>query len=75
MAVRRIKHLSKGYAALLVDPKVQADLKRRAQRIADAAGGDVVAESSTPRRRARASVIAPNGDPGNRILRNLDSGR
>ena len=75
MAVRRIKHLSKGYAALLVDPKVQADLKRRAQRIAAAAGGDVVAESSTPRRRARAAVSAPNVDPGNRILRNLDAGR
>ena len=79
MAVRRVKHLSKGYAALLVDQKAQADLVRRAERIAAAAnasGGDVVVEPSAPiHTRNRVAIIAPMGDPGNSILRNLDAGR
>ena len=77
----RVVHHSKGYAALLKHPRLQADLERRARAIAEAADAastwrPVVAESSDPiRRRNRAAVIAPMGDPHNLILRNMDSGR
>ena len=72
----RVKHHTKGYAALLKHPAVLADLEQRAQRIAGAAGKGVVAETSDPiRRRNRAAVVAPNGDPDNRIIRALDAGR
>lgn len=71
----RIKHHSKGYAALLKHPAVQADIERRAQAVATAAGEGIVAESSTPIRRARAAVVAPRGDSDNRIIRALDAGR
>ena len=76
----RIKHHSKGYAALLRHPAILANLERRARAIAEAADADgrrpVVAETSAPiRRRNRAAVIAPMGDPHNQILRNLDAGR
>lgn len=76
--VARVKHHTKAYRELLTDPKVQADLKRRAARIADAAGGKskgFVAESSTPRKRARAAVIATRGDSNNAMIRSLDAGR
>lgn len=73
----RIKHHSKGYATLLKAPAIQADLERRARQIAAATGDpDIVAESSAPiRTRARAAVIAPQGDPENKIIHALDSGR
>lgn len=73
----RVKHHSKAYAALLREPKVLADLQDRAERIAAATGdSEIVAEASTPvRKRARAAVIAPMGDPKNKILRSLDAGR
>lgn len=72
----RLKHHSKGYAALIKHPALQRDLERRARAIAEAAGGDVVAEGSTPiRKRNRAAVVAPGGDSDNTILRNLDAGR
>ena len=73
----RVKHHSKGYAALLKHRNVQADLVRRAQRIAAATGDpDIVAESSAPiRTRARAAVVAPQGDPDNLIIHALDAGR
>lgn len=73
----RVKHHSKGYAALLKAPAIQSDLERRAQRIAAATGDpDIAAESSAPiRTRARAAVIAPQGDPNNKIIHALDAGR
>lgn len=73
----RIKHHAKGYAALLKDAGVQADLDRRAERIAAATGDpDIVAESSAPvHTRARAAVVAPGGDTHNKIIRALDAGR
>lgn len=73
----RIVHHAKGYAALLRDPKILADLSRRAEAIASATGdGDIVAETSDPiRRRNRAAVVAPAGDPGNKIIKALDAGR
>lgn len=77
--VERVKHNAKGYRELLTDPKVQADLLARARRIAAAAGGRsagfVVPEPPTPRKRARAAVIATRGDSDNRMIRNLDAGR
>ena len=73
----RIVHHSKGYAALIKHSNVQADLESRARRIAAATGDpDIVAESSAPiRTRARAAVIAPQGDPNNKIIHALDAGR
>ena len=75
----RVQHLSKGYAALLRSAKAQADLVRRAERIAAAAnasGGEVVVEPSDPiRTRNRVAIVAPKGDSENAILRNLDAGR
>ena len=75
----RVQHLSKGYAALLRSAKAQADLVRRAERIAAAAnasGGDVVVEPSAPiHTRNRVAIVAPKGDPDNLIIRNLDAGR
>ena len=73
----RVKHHNKGYAALIKTPAIQADLERRAQRIAAAASDpDIVAESSAPiHTRARAAVIAPRGDPENKIIHALDAGR
>lgn len=77
MARVRVKHNSRGYAALLKDPAVVADVFERAARIAEATGDpDIVAESSTPvRKRARAAVIATRGDSDNRMIRSLDFGR
>jgi len=79
MARIRVKHHSKGYAELIRDPAIVADLQRRAERIAAAAGGEsegYVAEPSTPtRRRARAAVIALRGDSDNAMIRNLGAGR
>lgn len=73
----RIRHHSKGYAALLKDSGVQADLEARARRIAAATGDEsIVAESSAPiHTRARAAVIARGGDPENKIIHALDAGR
>ena len=74
MAVR-VKHHSKGYEDLLVDPGVLADVRARASRIAEAAGDGFDMKSSVPHSRARAAVIAPMGDPDNRMIRSLDAGR
>lgn len=46
-----------GVKALLCDPGVEADLLRRAQRIAAAAGEGMLAESGIGRTRARAWVV------------------
>lgn len=45
-------------AALLKDPRVLRELRRRAQRIADAAGAGFAVRESAPRRRARVAVVA-----------------
>lgn len=73
----RIKHHSKGYAALLKHPAVQADIERRARNIAAATGDpDIEAESSAPiHTRARAAVVAPMGDSDNKIIHAIDAGR
>lgn len=74
----RVVHHTKGYAALLRDPKIQADMLRRAQRVAAAAGGEAegfVAEQTPAHTRARAAVIARYGDSENALIRALDAGR
>jgi len=71
----RIKHHAKGYRELLTHPAVVADLRRRAERVAEAAGKDFDAQQSAPHTRARAAVVAPMGDPENRMIRALDAGR
>lgn len=77
MAVR-VKHHSKGYKELLLDAGVLADVRDRASRVAEAAGGSGAGfymESSAPHSRSRAAVIAPMGDPDNRMIRSLGAGR
>lgn len=75
----KFRHKSRGYAELLKDAGVLAELERRAQAIADAAGGEVedfYVEPSTPvRKRARVAVVAPYGDSDNRLIRGMDAGR
>lgn len=70
-----------GFEALRRSPGVAADLRRRADAIAEACGDGFVAESGQGRTRARAEVIAASGRArrvnarDNTILRNLDAGR
>jgi hypothetical protein len=45
-------------AALLKSPEVRRDLRRRAERIAAAAGEGFEVRESEPRRRARVAVVA-----------------
>lgn len=71
----RVKHHAKGYAALLTDARILADIRSRARAIAEAAGDEFDMRSSEPHTRARAAVIAPQGDPDNKMIRNLDAGR
>lgn len=75
MARMRITHHSKGYAALLKSVEAQAEVRRRAERIAAAAGPGFHVEQSTPHTRARAAVVAPRGDSDNRLVRSIDAGR
>lgn len=75
MAGVRIVHHSKGYAALLKHPALQADVLRRARAVAAAAGDEAVAVQSPARTRARAAVVMPKGDPENKLIRSLDAGR
>lgn len=65
----RVKINSAGAEALLKDPKVLADLRRRARAIAKAAGGSSVGEVGAERSRAAAI-----GDP-DKLARALDEGR
>ena len=61
MAVK-VKLNREGMAALLKDPRVLADLERRAQRIADAAGPGHEAHAEAGTTRARASVVTTTYD-------------
>lgn len=68
----RVKLNNAGFRALRTDPKVMADLDRRAKRVAAAAGGEV-GDAEDPRNRGRRAVFK-SGD-GNDLLRALDAGR
>lgn len=72
---RRVVHNRRGYADLLKDPAIVADLRRRAEAVAAAAGSGFEAKQSQPHTRARAAVVAPQGDPNNKMIRALDAGR
>ena len=71
----------KGFEALRRSPGVAADLRRRAEAIASAAGDGFVAESGQGRSRARAVIIAASPKARRRnaadnvLLRSLDAGR
>lgn len=58
----RIKLNRQGVAALLKDPKIAADLERRAEAIAAAAGDGMEASVQTGQTRARASVVTGSLD-------------
>lgn len=77
----RIELNKAGVRALLVSPEIQADLKTRADRIAQAAGEGFEAEVGTGANRARAIVRtatfeARRAEARDRVLtRALDAGR
>lgn len=70
-----------GVAALLKSEEVQADLKRRADAIADAAGPGMEARVGVGRTRARATVITADFDAmlaeatHKTLTRAIDAGR
>ena len=77
----RIKLNLKGFEQLRRSPGVKADLRRRADAIAEACGDGFVAASGEGKTRSRAAVIAASGRArranarDNTMLRNLDAGR
>lgn len=78
----RIDFNSRGFAELLVDPKVQRDVHRRANAVAATAGpGFESFPTVNPRKRARAAVVpvtaqaAYDNARNNVLIRALDSGR
>ena len=77
----RIVWNRKAFEALRRSPGVAADLRRRADAIASAAGDGFVAESGQGRSRARAAVIATTYQARRRsaadnvLVRSLDAGR
>lgn len=81
MKVDRIQWRVKGFEALRRDPRVLADLQRRAERVAAAAGDGFVARAGQGKTRARAAVIAASmkarrrNSRDNTLLRSLDAGR
>ncbi|MEV8134296.1 hypothetical protein [Microbacterium aurantiacum] len=83
MTTVRIEMNSAGFDAILKSPEVQADLRRRAERIAAAAGGepDFEVDVRVGASRARASVVTATtegrlAEAKNRALTSaLDAGR
>jgi hypothetical protein len=77
----RIKLNKAGVAALLRHPRMQADLDRRARRIAAAAGSGHRVESSPTRLRARSVVVTDTYEARRREATNrslsaaVDAGR
>lgn len=81
MAKSRIVLNSKGVRQLLRSPEVLADLQRRAEQIAAAAGSGMEASSMVGPGRARASVITATSAAreaeasGRALTRSVDAGR
>lgn len=81
MAKTRVDWNISGFRELRLEPGVVADLGRRAEAVADAAGAGYEASTFEGRNRGRASVIT--GDWRSRVdnarnqtlLRSLDAGR
>lgn len=78
----RIKWNLKAFRELRTLPSVQADIQRRAEAIATAAGTGFDANSTpSPRNRARSSVVTATGAAirknatDNTLSRSLDAGR
>jgi len=77
----RIKWRTKGFRELRLQPRVAADVQRRAERVAAAAGDGFVAEKSEGRNRARSAVIAVTykarrrSAEDNVLIKALDAGR
>lgn len=77
----RIKWRKEGFRDLMTSPKVVADLRDRAERIAAASGEGYVANAEpNPHTRARASVVTTTGKAirdnqvNNTLIRNLSRG-
>lgn len=84
MARTRIQWNKAGFEALLRHPAVKADLFRRAEKIAEAAGGELggyVARSGEGKTRSRAAVIAAtyrarrDNAANQTLLKSIDAGR
>ena len=81
MARSRIVLNSRGVRQLLRSPEVLADLKRRADQIALAAGPGMEASAMVGQNRARASVVTATHSArraeatGRALTRSLDAGR
>jgi hypothetical protein len=77
----KIKWNLRAFDEIRRSPKVEAELRRRAQRIATACGPGYVAVSGKGRTRARAAVITADqravrdNASNNTLIRNLDRGR
>lgn len=78
----RLKFNVNGFRALRTDPKVQAEIRRRAERVAAAAGPGVeVLPIATPRNRARALVGPVTSEAARRVakdnslIRALEAGK
>jgi hypothetical protein len=77
----KIKLNTKGFRELRTSPKVQADLQRRAERVARAAGPGFQVENPGTKNRARRTVTAGTADAGRAstdptvLLRALNAGR
>lgn len=78
----RVVHHAKAYRAVLTDPKLVADLRRRAEQIAAASGEGYEAKSEPlPKRRARAAVVTVSAkakrenSAENTLIRNLSAGK
>lgn len=77
----RVVHHSKGYRELLTSAAVLAEVRARAEKIAEAAGDGYEMRSSEPRRRARAAVVTTTAKAmrdnatNQTLLRALGAGR
>lgn len=77
----QVKLNTKGFRQLRTSAKVQADLQRRAERVARAAGPGFQVENPDTRNRARRVVTAGTADAGrastdpNVLLRALNAAR
>lgn len=81
MQVLRLQFNNRGVRGMLNSDGVQRDLKRRADRIAAAAGDGMAASVQSGRTRARASVITETPEAMERearhaaLTRSIDAGR
>lgn len=76
-----VKLNNKGFRELRTSAKVQAEIQRRAERVADAAGDGFEVDNPGTHNRARRTVIPKSAEAGARsadptvLLRALNAGR